>query len=149
MKMNKTLAALCTATLLFAGCSSSSSDTADSSSTDTGAVTTSASVATDTGEVTATITKEDGKVTKIVIDEVTESGDTKKDLGDDYGMKSASGIGKEWNEQIEFLENYMVENGIDSVTLDSDGYATEEDVLAGCTINLSTIMEAVDEANSK
>lgn len=61
-------------------------------------------------------------------------------------MKSASGIGKEWNEQIEFLENYIVEHGADSVKLDADGYAEDEDVRSGVTINLSKIMEAVDEA---
>lgn len=73
----------------------------------------------------------------------------KKEKGADYGMKSASGIGKEWNEQIEYLEQYMVDNGIDSVKLNSDGYAENEDVKSGCTINLSQIMEAVNEANSK
>lgn len=73
----------------------------------------------------------------------------KKELGAEYGMKSASGIGKEWNEQVEFLEKYIVENGPEAVKLDADGYAEDEDVKSGCTINLSAIMEAVDEAAAK
>lgn len=32
---------------------------------------------------------------------------TKKELGDDYGLKAASGIGKEWYEQIDALEEWM------------------------------------------
>lgn len=109
----------------------------------------SATVATDTGEVTATLTKDaEGKLTGVNIYEIKD-GESKKDLGDEYEMKKASDIGKEWYEQIEFLENYIIENGVDSVKLNADGYAESEDVKAGCTINLKTIMEAVDEANAK
>ena len=62
-------------------------------------------------------------------------------------MKEASGIQKEWFEQIEFLEDYIKENGIDAVELDKKtGKPTGDDVLAGCTINLTTIMEAVNNA---
>ena len=32
---------------------------------------------------------------------------SKKELGDAYGMKAYSGIGKEWYEQIEYLENWL------------------------------------------
>jgi hypothetical protein len=139
--MKKIFAGLGVAAMLLAGCSSSSSTSTDET-------TNYATVTTDSGEVTAGVTKTDGKVTGITIDE-TSDGESKKDLGDDYGMKAASGIGKEWDEQIEFLENYLLENGIDSVKLDSDGYAESEDVLAGCTINLTNIMKAVDEAAEK
>ncbi len=147
--MNKRIfAAMAVAGLLFAGCSSnSSSSTASSAAADETSNT--AYVATDGGEISATVTKKDGKVTAIQIDQTTEDGSSKKELGADYGMKSASGIGKEWNEQIEYLENYMIENGIDSVKLNADGYAENEDVKSGCTINLKEIMEAVDEANAK
>lgn len=33
---------------------------------------------------------------------------TKRQLGDDYGMRSASGIGKEWFEQAASMEDYLV-----------------------------------------
>lgn len=143
--MKKSLfAALAAASLLLAGCSST--DSAATSSAASDETTNTAHVATDDGEITATVTKKDGKVTAVQIDETTEDGSSKKDLGSDYGLKDKSGIGKEWDEQIAFLENYLVENGIDSVKLNSEGYAEEEDVKSGVTINLSKIMEAVDEA---
>lgn len=145
-------AALAVAGMMLAGCSSTSapaSSAANSSAAAEGETTNTAHVATDGGEVTATVTKKDGKVTAVEIDETTEDGTSKKDLGSEYGMKAKSGIGKEWDEEIKFLEDYLVKNGIDSVKLNSDGYAEEEDVKSGCTINLKTIMEAVDEAAAK
>lgn len=109
----------------------------------------SATVSTDESEITATLTKDaEGKLTAVNIDEVKE-GESKKDAGDDYGMKKPSSIGKEWYEQVEFLENYILENGVDAVKLNADGYAENEDVKSGCTINLKDIMKAVDEANAK
>ncbi|SES71079.1 hypothetical protein [Anaerobranca gottschalkii] len=41
---------------------------------------------------------------------------TKKKLGDNYGMKRASQIGKEWYEQIAALENWMVGKTISEIT---------------------------------
>lgn len=142
MNMNKIFAAAGCAAMLFAGCSS-----ADKAA-DNGATTSTAHVDSDFGEITATVTKEDGKITAISIDQDSD-GKSKKELGDDYGMAAASSIGKDWAAQVEFLEKYLVENGIDSVKLDADGYAEEEDVKSGCTINLKDIMEAVDEAAAK
>ncbi|SHK24099.1 hypothetical protein SAMN02745227_01870 [Anaerobranca californiensis DSM 14826] len=40
---------------------------------------------------------------------------TKKDQGNDYGMKRVSNIGKEWYEQIAALENWMVGKTIDEI----------------------------------
>jgi len=64
-----------------------------------------------------------GKIVKVKIDEVESktafdaggqlAGYTggeiisKKELGDDYGMKVASGIGKEWYQQVETLEKWL------------------------------------------
>lgn len=151
--MKKSLfAALAAASLLLAGCSSSApaSSTASTGSDSAAETKNTAHVATDDGtEVSATVTKKDGKVTAVEIDETTEDGNSKKELGTDYGMKVKSGIGKEWDEQIKFLEDYLVKNGIDSVKLNSDGYAEDEDVKSGVTINLNNIMKAVDEAAAK
>ena len=41
--------------------------------------------------------------------ELTGEHPTKKELGDGYGMKAASGIGKEWFEQAEALEEAAAE----------------------------------------
>lgn len=137
------MAAFAIAAMMFAGCSSSAPAASDSNET-----TNTAHVAADDGtEVTATVTKKDGKITAVEIDQTTEDGTSKKDLGADYDMKKASGIGKEWDEQVKFLENYIVEHGPEAVKLNADGYAEDEDVKSGCTINLSKIMEAVDEAD--
>ncbi len=63
-------------------------------------------------------------------------------------MKQASAIGKEWYEQVKYLEQFIIDNGIDAVKLNADGYAENEDLKSGCTINLTDIMEAVNEANN-
>ncbi|MGM9913031.1 lipoprotein [Floccifex sp.] len=124
------------AVVLLAGCSSSGE-----TGTFTGETTSDES-----GTTTVEVTKEDGKVTDVSIDTVKD-GQSKKELGDDYGMRSASAIGKEWNEQIEFLEDYIVDNnGVDGIELDSEGKATNEDVLAGCTINIKDVIVAYNSA---
>ena len=47
---------------------------------------------------------------------------TKKELKEEYGMKPISDIDKEWYEQAEALEAFMLENGPDAVTVDGEGY---------------------------
>lgn len=141
--MNKKLVAAGLAALMLAACSNSSS------SSDAGTSSEATVTGSDGSETTAVLTKQDGKLTGVSIDVVDESGNSKKDAKEDYGMKKDSPIGKEWYEQVDFLENYILEHGVDSVKLDADGYAESEDVKSGCTINLKDIMEAVDEANAK
>ena len=55
---------------------------------------------------------------------------SKRELGDEYGMKAASGIGKEWYEQINSLESWLVGKNIaeisDSVA-DMGSYGTDGD----------------------
>lgn len=137
--MKKNILIIGAATLLLAACSNGNGGQT---------TTNSASRNSDFGEITATITKQDGKVTAIDIDKI-QDGKSTKDLGSEYGMKKASKIGKEWDEQIISLEQYMLKNGIDSVKLDSEGYPENEDLKSECTISLSTIMDAVKEANAK
>lgn len=100
----------------------------------------------DTEDSTITVSVEltDGKVAKVAIDE-TDGDTTKKALGADYGMVKASGIGKEWYEQIASLEESLI--GTDGkIALDEKGYATDADVISGTTINLMGINAAVQEA---
>lgn len=137
------LAALAASAMLFAGCSGNA-DTKTSNAA--GETTTTGYGDHDGQEVQATVTTKDGKITKVVLDEITEDGDSKKDLGADYNMKAASSIGKEWNEQVEFLENYIAENGVDGIELDEAGKATNEDVLSGCTISIKGMIDAIDDA---
>ena len=94
---------------------------------------------------TADITVKGDEVVEITLDE-TKEGKSKKELKEEYNMKGASPIKKEWYEQVEFLENYIKENGLDAVKLDEAGYPTGDDVKAGCTINLTNLMNAAKSA---
>jgi predicted nucleotidyltransferase len=83
----------------------------------------------DTVMAAATFDK-DGKVVSVIIDngqtrvnfdadlKVTNKSDTlttKVEKGDQYGMKAASTIGKEWYEQITELENWMVGKTVEEI----------------------------------
>ena len=98
-----------------------------------------------TETITVNVTLEDDKLTKVEIDE-TYKGSTKKTLGEDYSMRAASPIGKEWFEQAAFLEEYLVKNNKTELALTADGVPTDADVLAGCTIGVESIMKTVAEA---
>lgn len=95
--------------------------------------------------ITVNVTTEDGKLTKVEIDE-TYKGSTKKTLAADYNMKAASAIGKEWDEQAKFLEEYLVSKNVTEVALDAEGKPTDADVLAGCTIAVGDLLEVATEA---
>ena len=68
---------------------------------------------------------------------------TKREQGDSYNMKGASGIGKEWYEQAEAFENYVVGKTASEVeNMDT----SDETLLAGCTIGTTDLIEAVVKA---
>lgn len=74
---------------------------------------------------------------------------TKNELGDDYGMKAASSIQKEWNEQAAFFADYVVGKTIEDVkgiALDAEGVATDEELLAGVTVHISPLIAAIEKA---
>ena len=61
---------------------------------------------------------------------------TKNQLGDDYDMRKASSIGKEWNEQAAAFAAYcsgMTADEISGIAI-KDGKAEDADLLAGCTL---------------
>ena len=77
-------------------------------------------------------------------------GTTKRHLGDEYGMKKASPIGKEWDEQIEGLENYLVtmtKDQVSGIEL-TDGAPTTADLLATTTMAIpayqATVVKSFD-----
>ena len=87
--------------------------------------------------------------------ELTGEHPTKKELGDGYGMKAASGIGKEWFEQAEALEDWCVGKTVEEVvtmpTYDKgDGHHTQVpddvDLKTGCTIDMGSFLGALQEA---
>ena len=140
--MNKKILGMGLAALMLAACANNGG-TADGKQYK-------ATVAGEDGtEYTASLTVNDGKITGVDIDAVDAEGKSKKEMGDDYGMAKASSIGQEWNTQVGNLENFIIANGVDAVKMDSEGYAENEDLKSGCTINIKPIMEAVDEANAE
>lgn len=98
-------------------------------------------------KTTAKVTYKDGKIDDVDIDETAKGKDkTKKELGDDYHMKQASKINKEWDEQVDFFEDYVEKNGIDKIKLNSEGKAENEDVKSGCTIAVDGFINAIKDA---
>ncbi len=107
----------------------------------------------------AVVTDTDGKIICCTVDSLEAKADTdaitenigytfptKNMLGDDYGMKTASGIGKEWYEQAQSFADYCkgktaseVENGIGE-----DGKIA--DLNASCTIKATNFVNAVKAA---
>lgn len=136
----KKLVCMLAAAFVLVGCGGSSevSGTAKSEANSKGQVT------------TVELTKKGDKITKIAIDDTYEhegEATTKKTLKDGYKMKMASSIGKEWWEQIDFLEKFIVENGIDKVgALTDEGKPTNEDVLTGCTMAIDSYVDTTKKA---
>ena len=108
--------------------------------------------------VVVDVTLTDGKVTKIGIDETGASSfdgektGTKKQLGDEYGMKTFSKIDKEWFQQIKALEEYIVAKGIDSIKVE-DQHVTNDDLKTSVTIKVDKYLEvskkAIEDAKTK
>lgn len=74
---------------------------------------------------------------------------TKKELGDDYGMRRASGIEKEWDEQIAALEDWMVGKNADQVLameLDDGSAPGDPDLVTAVTISVVDYLTAFEKA---
>lgn len=82
---------------------------------------------------------------------VTEAGEpvkTKKELKEEYDMKKASPIGKEWYEQMDSLEAWMLGKTVDEVLAMelTDGVPAVEDLTSTVTIKVEGYLAAVEEA---
>ena len=69
--------------------------------------------------------------------------------GADYGMKGASAIGKEWNEQAKFLCDYVVGMklaDVQAIAMNDAGEATAKDLLAGTSIGIKTFVKTLEKA---
>ena len=78
-----------------------------------------------------------------------KSTDSKKALGDAYNMKGTSPIKKEWFEQAQFMEEWMVGKSIgDAIALEMvDNYPADADLKTGTTIHVNELVTAIDAAN--
>ncbi len=74
---------------------------------------------------------------------------SKMELGDGYAMRGASGIGREWFEQVEALEDYCIGKTpaeVQGIALDDSGKATDADLIAGITMPLADFIDGVVQA---
>ncbi|HML36884.1 MAG TPA: hypothetical protein PKA19_05565 [Bacillota bacterium] len=74
---------------------------------------------------------------------------TKDELGDAYGMKKASGIGKEWNEEAAAFAKYVVGKTLDEVkgiAVDEEGHATADDLKSSVTVHISDFVTVLEKA---
>lgn len=174
--MKKVLAVVLSLTLvmaLFAGCGSKSA--ADGAVKTGLAVLTSVAKSADAGEkdglaqadstIAAVTVDKDGKIVKCVIDaaqtkvnfskegklltDLKTEFKTKNELGEGYGMKKASGIGKEWSEQAAAFANYVVGKTVDEVkgiAVDDKGVTTDKELLASVTVHITDFTAAIEKA---
>ena len=114
--------------------------------------------------ITAVMVDENGVITACVIDviqgkiafdatgKVTTDKATvfqsKQELGDAYGMRKASAIGKEWFEQADALEAWCVGKTLEQVMAAplNNGYPTDADLVTGCTMSITDYLLALQKA---
>lgn len=87
--------------------------------------------------------------TGVITSDLTASVKTKKALGDEYGMKPASPIGKEWFEQNAALEAYATgktAEEISGIAVDEDMKPTDADLTASCTMAIGELQSAIVKA---
>ena len=121
------------------------------------------SVTTDISLVAVTVTEEgviqscaiDAVQGKVAFDQtgalVSENGEilSKNELGDDYGMRAASPIGKEWNEQAAHIAAYAVGKTVEELktnAIDEAGMVKDADLASGATIYMGSFIWAIEAA---
>lgn len=71
---------------------------------------------------------------------------TKDELGDLYGMRAASGLGKEWNEQAAAFCDYVVGKTVKEITgiaVNEEGKASDADLTASVTVAVNDMIELI------
>jgi hypothetical protein len=74
---------------------------------------------------------------------------SKQELGTEYGMLKASGIGKEWNEQADAFAAYVIGKTVDEVkgiAIGEDGKATDADLTASVTVHVNEFIAGIEKA---
>ncbi|MEG0875760.1 MAG: hypothetical protein RSF77_01285 [Oscillospiraceae bacterium] len=87
----------------------------------------------------------EGKITSDLKAEVK----TKNELGDAYGMKKASGIGKEWNEQAAAFAKYVTGKTVSQVKgiAISEGAPKDADLASSVTIGITEFQALLEKAS--
>ena len=84
--------------------------------------------------------------TGAIAGEVNAAPQTKVELGDAYGMKKFSPIGKEWHEQMDALEAWCVGKTVEEVIAYAYDAEKNVDLLAGCTMYVGDQYKALAKA---
>ncbi len=74
---------------------------------------------------------------------------SKNELGDDYGMRKASSISKEWNEQVAALSEYAVGKTVadlKGIAVNENGAPTDADLSASMTLALADFVDGIEAA---
>lgn len=74
---------------------------------------------------------------------------SKNELGDAYGMKKVSKIGKEWNEQAAAFAKYATGKTADQIkgiAVDNEGKAKDTELTASVTVHVSDFMTIIEKA---
>ncbi len=74
---------------------------------------------------------------------------SKNVIGEGYGMKKASAIGKEWNEQADAFAQYFVGKTAEEIagtTLDDTGHVTDADLLSSVTVHVNDFITTAAKA---
>jgi len=112
------------------------------------------------GTVAAVITDKNGKIVACRLDAIEnkigiENGiidktdlaaefKTKQELSEDYGMKEASPIKKEWYEQANHFSKYVIGLNSEQVAaIISENGTVSGTILSGCTIDISDFIKAI------
>jgi len=89
----------------------------------------------------------DGKITS----DINSGVKTKRQLGDEYGMRKASAIGKEWFEQADAFEDYMLGKTADEIAgiaVDADTKPTDADLTSSVTMSIGRLQELAVKASA-
>ena len=73
----------------------------------------------------------------------------KQELGNDYGMKKASSIGKEWFEQADAFAEYAkgkTASEVGGIAVNDEGLASDEDLISSVTVHVSPFISVVEKA---
>ncbi|MBA4686176.1 MAG: hypothetical protein H2184_03405 [Candidatus Galacturonibacter soehngenii] len=106
-----------------------------------------------------------GKITSAVVDstqgnvnfdtkgaitsDLTAAVQTKQELKENYGMKKASAIGKEWYEQADAFAAYVTGKTLDEVkgiTVNAEGYAEDADLTSSVTVHIGPFITVTEKA---
>lgn len=106
----------------------------------------------------------DGKITSSIIDasqatvkfdatgkistDLTAPVKTKVELGDEYGMKKASKIGKEWFEQAAAFAEFVTGKTVEEVKglADAEGTVTDADLVSSVSVGVEGFQQVIEKA---